>query len=70
MLSVLAGLVMAALVGWFGSFWVPFIVTLIMFAAAGFPKRSWAPLATSCLEVVFSGGLLYSLWRAAEITGG
>ena len=69
-LTVLAGLVMAGLVGWLGSFWVPFIVTLIMFVAAGFPRRSWGPLVTSCLEVVFSGGLLYSLWLAAAITGG
>jgi hypothetical protein len=69
-LTVLVGLIMAALIGWFGSFWLPFVVTLIMFAAAGFSQRSWGPLVTSCLEVVFSGGLLYSLWLAAEITGG
>jgi hypothetical protein len=69
-LTVLVGLVMAGLIGWLGSFWVPFGVTLIMLAATGFPRHSWGPLATSCLEVVFSGGLLYSLWLAAEITHG
>ncbi|MDP6435978.1 MAG: hypothetical protein QF790_07240 [Gammaproteobacteria bacterium] len=68
-LTVLAGLLMAALIGWFGSFWTPFIVTLIMLLASTFPQRSWGPLATSCLEVVFSGGLLYSLWLAARVLG-
>ena len=65
-LTVIIGLVYGALIGWLGSFWLPFVVTLIMFLAAGFPQRSWGPLATSVLEVVFSGGLLYSLWLAAQ----
>ena len=69
-LTVLSGMVIAALIGWFGGFWLPFFVTVAMFFAAGFPQRSWGPLATSCLEVVYSGGLLYALWQAAEITAG
>jgi hypothetical protein len=57
----LAGLILALLIGWFGSLWVPFIVTALMFLAGALPLRTWGPLATSCLEVIYSGGMLYSL---------
>ena len=63
--TTLAGLIIALLIGWSGSFWVPFIVTALMLLAGGLPLRSWGPLATSCLEIVFSGGMLYSLLVAA-----
>jgi hypothetical protein len=59
--TTLAGLILALLIGWFGSFWVPFIVTALMFLAGALPLRTWGPLATSCLEVIYSGGMLYSL---------
>ncbi len=60
-LTISAGLVFALLIGWFGSFWVPFIVTALMLLAGALPPRTWGPLATSCLEIVYSGGMLYSL---------
>jgi hypothetical protein len=69
-LTVVLGLVLAAITGWYGGFWIPFVVTLSMFFAAGFPQRGWGPLATSSLEVVFSGGILYALWQAATVTVG
>lgn len=65
--TTLAGLIIALLIGWQGSFWVPFIVTALMLLAGGLPLRSWGPLATSCLEVVFSVGMLYSLLVAAGL---
>ena len=63
--TTLAGLVLGLLTGWFGGFWVPAIVTALMFLAGSFPQRSWGPLATSCLEVVYSAGMVYSLAYAA-----
>jgi hypothetical protein len=69
-LTVLVGLFIAGLIGWLGGFWLPFVVTLIMLAAAGLPQRSWGPLVTSCLEVVYSAGMLYALWQAAGIVAG
>ncbi len=65
-LTTSAGLIFALLIGWFGSFWVPFVVTALMLLAGALPARNWRPLATSCLEVVYSGGMLYSL---AVVTG-
>jgi hypothetical protein len=61
-ITVLIGLGVALWIGVAAGFWVPFIVTAIMFAAAGLPPRSWGPLATSALEIVFSGGLLWSVF--------
>jgi hypothetical protein len=66
--TTVLGLLMSILIGWFGSFWVPLVVTALMFLAAGFPQRGWGPLMTSCLEVVFSGGLLYSLWHVSALS--
>jgi hypothetical protein len=60
-LTVSVGLIFALLTGWFGSFWVPFVVTALMLLAGALPLRSWSPLATSCLEVIYSGGMFYSL---------
>lgn len=63
--TTFVGLIIAALIGWFASLWVPFIVTALMLLAGGLPLRSWGPLATSGLEIVFSCGMLYSLLLAA-----
>ncbi len=63
------GLVLAFFIGWSGGFWVPFIVTALMFVAGGLPLRSWGPFATSCLEIIYSGGMLYSLSVAARAIG-
>ena len=63
--TTLIGLLVALAIGWFGSFWVPCIVTALMFLAGSFPLRSWGPFATSCLEIIFSAGMLYSLSVAA-----
>jgi len=64
--TTLVGLLVGLLLGVYGDFWVLFITTALMFLAGGFPLRTWGPFATSCLEVVFSGGLLYSLAIAAQ----
>ena len=65
-ITTLLGLIIAVLIGWYGSFWVPCIVTAIMLMAGAFPQRGWGPVATSGLEIIFSSGLLYSLWYAAS----
>jgi hypothetical protein len=66
-ITTLLGLIISGLIGWFGGFWVPFIVTALMLTAGAFPQRGWGPVATSGLEIVFSSGLLYSLWYAAAV---
>jgi hypothetical protein len=66
-ITTLLGLIISGLIGWYGSFWVPFIVTALMLTAGSFPQRGWGPVATSCLEIVFSSGLLYSLWYASGV---
>lgn len=65
--TTLVGLILALLIGLFGSLWVPFVVTALMFLAGAMPPRTWGPLATSCLEVIYSSGMLYSL---AVVVGG
>ena len=67
--TTLVGLILAILIGWFGSFWVPFIVTALMFLAGALPLRTWGPFATSCLEIIYSGGMLYSLAVAVGGSG-
>lgn len=62
------GLIFALLIGWLGGFWVPFVVTALMFTAGALPQKGWGPIATSALEVVFSSGLLYSLWYVSSPT--
>jgi hypothetical protein len=66
-ITTLLGLLISVLIGWYGSFWVPLGVTALMLTAGAFPQRGWGPLATSGLEIVFSSGLLYSLWYAATV---
>jgi len=61
-ITVLVGLGLSLWAGLAANFWPPFAVTLLMFTASAFPAKTWGPLLTSCLEIVFSGGLLYSLW--------
>ncbi|MBT8421806.1 MAG: hypothetical protein HKN56_03560 [Gammaproteobacteria bacterium] len=61
-LTVTIGLAIALWIGLAAGFWLPFIVTALMFSAASFPDKTWGPLLTSCLEIFFSAGLLYSLW--------
>jgi len=61
-ITVMIGLVLSLWTGLATAFWVPFAATLLMFTAAAFPAKTWGPLLTSCLEVVYSAGLLYSLW--------
>ncbi|MGI9290502.1 MAG: hypothetical protein ACR2QG_04390 [Gammaproteobacteria bacterium] len=68
-ITTFIGLIIALMIGWFGSFWVPFIVTAVMLLAGAFPQRRWAPVATSGLEIIFSSGLFYSLWYAAQSVG-
>ncbi|MCP4002358.1 MAG: hypothetical protein GY727_15745 [Gammaproteobacteria bacterium] len=66
-MTIVSALLLSLLIGWFGAFWMPFVVTSIMFIAAGLPQRGWGPLVTSCLEVIFSAGLLYSLWHVSAL---
>ena len=62
-ITVLIGLAVSAWIGLAAGDWLPLVLTLIMFLAASFPPRTWGPLATSWVEVIFSGGLLYVLFR-------
>ena len=66
-MATTAGLLFALVIVWLSGFWVPFIVTAIMFFAGALPQRGWGPVVISSMEVVFSGGMLYSLWHAAAI---
>ena len=59
--TVMIGLLLALWTGLAAGFWVPFVVTALMFTASAFPDKTWGPLLTSCLEIFFSAGLLYSL---------
>jgi len=68
-ITTFIGLIIAFFIGWWGAFWVPFAVTAVMMSAGAFPPRRWAPVATSGLEIIFSSGLLYSLWYAAGVAG-
>jgi len=61
-ITVLIGLVLSGWVGWSAGVWLPFVVTALMFSASAFPVRTWGPLATSALEIIYSGGLLYTFW--------
>jgi hypothetical protein len=67
--TTVVGLILAILIGWFGSLWVPFVVTAFMFLAGALPMRTWGPFATSCLEIIYSGGMLYSLAVATGVAG-
>ena len=64
-LTTLLGLIISVFIAWLGNFWVPLAVTALMFVAGAFPQRSWGPLATSCLEVLYSSGMVYALLVAA-----
>ena len=64
-ITVLLGLGVSLRVGWVAGFWVPFTVTALMFVATAFPARTWGPLVTSMLEIIYSGGLAWSLWTIA-----
>jgi len=59
--TVLIGLELSVWIGLAADFWIPAMVTAPMLLAGAFPPRAWGALATSCLEVLFSGGLVYSL---------
>ena len=63
--TVLIALGVSLWLGLAANFWPPFVLTAVMFLAASFPPRSWGPLATSCIEVVFSGGLLWVLFSVS-----
>lgn len=66
-ITVMVGLIISFWTGWSAEFWLPFVVTALMFSAAAFPAKTWGPLATSMIEIVYSGGLLYSLWTLAGV---
>jgi hypothetical protein len=60
-ITVLIGLVLSLWIGVAAGFWIPAIVTGLMLVAGSFPAKEWGALATSCLEIVFSIGIVYSL---------
>lgn len=63
--TVLIGLILSLWVGLSADVWIPFAVTLLMFGASGFAAKPGGALATSCLEVIYSAGLLYTIWALA-----
>ncbi len=60
-ITVLIGLLMSLWIGFTADFWLPTIVTGLMMTAGRFPGTAWGALATSCLEIIFSAGIVYSL---------
>jgi len=60
-ITVMLGLLLSLWIGWSVGFWMPFIVTALMFTASAFPVGTWGPLLTSGLEIIYSGGLYYAL---------
>ena len=68
-IAVFAGLTLAIWTGISASFWLPAIATAPMLLAGAFPPRAWGAVATSCLEIVFSGGMVAALLIAAGVAG-
>jgi hypothetical protein len=64
-LTTVIGLAISLWTGMTATFWLPFVVTAIMFTAASFPIKTWGPLATSLVEIVFSAGICFSLYLVA-----
>jgi hypothetical protein len=64
-MATTCGLLFGLAIGLLGGFWVPFVVTALMFFAGALPQRGWGPVAISMLEIVFSAGMVYSLGYAA-----
>jgi hypothetical protein len=42
-------------------FWLPAIVTGLMLLAGKLPANEFGALTTSALEIIYSGGMVYSL---------
>ena len=59
--TVLVGLALSVWMGLAADFWIPALVTAPMLLAGAFPPKAWGALATSCLEILFSAGLVFSL---------
>jgi hypothetical protein len=59
--TVLVGLGLSIWMGLAADFWIPALVTAPMLLAGAFPPKAWGALATSCLEILFSAGLVFSL---------
>lgn len=64
-LATTCGLLFGLAIGFIGGFWVPFVVTALMFVAGALPQRGWGPIVISLLEIIFSAGMVYSLSCAA-----
>ena len=60
-LTVLIGLVLSLWIGIAAGFWIPAVVTALMLLAGSFPSNALGALLTSSLEIVYSGGMVYSL---------
>lgn len=63
--ATICGLLFGLAIGLLSGFWVPFVVTALMFVAGALPQRGWGPVAISTLEIIFSAGMVYSLAYAA-----
>ncbi|MGI9308453.1 MAG: hypothetical protein ACR2P6_04255 [Gammaproteobacteria bacterium] len=64
-ITVLIGLALSLWIGLTAGYWIPAIATGLMMLAGSFPPKAWAALATSCLEIIFSAGIVYSLVELA-----
>ena len=60
-ITVMIGLILSLWIGFTVGFWLPAIVTALMMLAGRFPANARGALATSCLEIVYSTGIVYSL---------
>ena len=67
-LTVLIGLVLSLWLGLSAGFWVPAIVTGLMMLAGRLPANAFGALNTSCLEIVYSAGMVWSLVSLAART--
>jgi hypothetical protein len=64
-ITVVIGLMLSIWIGISAGFWIPAFVTGLILLAGRFPANEWGALATSCLEIIFSMGIVYSLVRLA-----
>jgi hypothetical protein len=60
-ITVVIGLVLSIWIGVATGFWIPAVVTGLMLLAGNLPANGFGALATSALEIIYSGGMVYSL---------
>ena len=60
-LTVTLGLILSLWIGFTTGFWPPAVVSGLMMLAGRLPANAFGAFATSCLEILFSAGILWSL---------